>query len=81
MGILVYRFVGKQDQHILEADEAFGKFAKSAQLLKVLNVQEGRAALYTTRSTDVSIISRSSQVLDSTHQSLRLLHVTAKSSF
>ena len=46
--------------------------------MSVLNGQEGRAALYTTGSTDVSVIRRSSQVLDSTHQSLLPLHVSVK---
>ena len=48
MGISVYRFVGKKDPHIAVCAGSFGKFAKGAQLSKMLNVQEGRAALYTT---------------------------------
>ena len=46
--------------------------------MSVLNGQEGRAALYTTGSTDVSVVRRSSQILDNTHRSLLPLHVRVK---
>lgn len=34
-------FVKKEDRHIVSCTGDFGKFAKSAHLMSVLNVQEG----------------------------------------